>query len=90
MGVDKLLTPIVDANTLLLMYTKYSSLIFYKILTITIVVNKFVYPNNFFGPWGNNISIYNFADINNRVKKLNISENLEPIIAQIHSFQNTS
>ena len=36
---------IVNANTLLLVYTKYSLPILYKILAYTIAVNKFVDDN---------------------------------------------
>ena len=41
---------IVDAYTVLLMYTKYSLAIFSKILAYTIVIDKFVYPNFFLVP----------------------------------------
>ena len=43
-GIDKLSMPIVNANILLLVCTKYS-LPIYKILGYTIVVDKFVNDN---------------------------------------------
>ena len=72
-GVGKLSMPIVEANTLLLVYTKYSLPILYKILGCTIGIDKFVNanctPQYFFGPWGKNIGAYNFADVNNCIRK---------------------
>ena len=36
-----------------------------------------VYPNIFFGPWGKNIGTYNFADVNNHVRKKDLSHKLQ-------------
>ena len=38
-----------------------------------------VYPNNFFDLWRKNNGIYNFADVNNRMRKKHIADNLETI-----------
>ena len=46
-------------------------------LSLTNLLMTIVHPNNCFDPWRKNIGVYNFADVNNHVRKKHIADNSE-------------